>query len=233
MKQRLIKFAARIDAMSLRERGMVFAATAGVIIFWVFYILLKPMYASQALLLAELSQQRNNVAGIEAEMTGKVQAYANDPNAATNARLAQVQAEMATLSASLRATQRELVPPERIVPLLESMLRANGRLRMVCLTTLPVTGLNGAPSAAPKDDKAAAGKADASTARPADLLYRHGVELVVQGSYLDMVSYMSALEHLPTQLYWGKAKLEVDQYPTARLSLTLYTMSLEPKWIKL
>ena len=66
-----------------------------------------------------------------------------------------------------------------------------------------------------------------------ELLYRHGVEIVLQGSYLDMVSYMAALEALPVQLFWGKASLDAQQYPNSRLTLTLYTLSLDQKWMKL
>jgi MSHA biogenesis protein MshJ len=48
-----------------------------------------------------------------------------------------------------------------------------------------------------------------------------------------MVDYMGALEALPAQLFWGKAQLQVEQYPTVRLTLTLYTLSMDPKWMKL
>jgi MSHA biogenesis protein MshJ len=48
-----------------------------------------------------------------------------------------------------------------------------------------------------------------------------------------MVDYMHALETLPTQLFWGKAQLDAEEYPNVRLTLTLYTLSLDPKWMKL
>jgi MSHA biogenesis protein MshJ len=38
---------------------------------------------------------------------------------------------------------------------------------------------------------------------------------------------------MPTQLFWGRAELAVEQYPHSRLTLTLYTLSLDRKWIKL
>jgi MSHA biogenesis protein MshJ len=69
--------------------------------------------------------------------------------------------------------------------------------------------------------------------RPADLLYRHGVEVTVRGNYLDMVDYMSALEAMPTRLFWGQAQLDVEEYPASRMTLTLYTLSLDRNWMKL
>ena len=124
--------------------------------------------------------------------------------------------------------------PERIAPLLESILRANGRLKLVSVRTLPVDPLS---ALVDKGKGAAAGAAAASAAPSAvkspELLFRHGVELTARGSYLDMVDYMAALEALPTQLFWGRAQLDVEEYPTVRLTLTLYTLSLDEKWMKL
>ncbi|MFS2021662.1 hypothetical protein ACEN88_34490, partial [Massilia sp. CT11-108] len=80
---------------------------------------------------------------------------------------------------------------------------------------------------------ASAAPAPPPVVKSPDLLYRHGVELTVRGSYLDMVDYMQALETLPTQLFWGKAQLDAEAYPNVRLTLTLYTLSLDPKWMKL
>ena len=65
------------------------------------------------------------------------------------------------------------------------------------------------------------------------LLYRHGVEVTVRGNYLDMVDYMSALDAMPTRMFWGRAQLDVETYPAARLTLTLHTLSLDRQWMKL
>jgi MSHA biogenesis protein MshJ len=158
--------------------------------------------------------------------------------------------------------QKGLVTPERMAPLVDSILRANGRLQLVSMRTLPVASLNEAPgaepapAAKPQDDaaaKAAAVKAALAAAannasapplkapgqlpsvspKPGSLLYRHGVEITVRGNYMDMIDYMNALETLPTQLFWGGARLEVDDYPSSRLTLTMYTLSLDSKWLKL
>jgi MSHA biogenesis protein MshJ len=220
MKQQLQKLAGRVDALTLRERVLVFAAAAAAIVFIVYLTLLNPLFAKRAALRLQLNQQQNNIAGIDNEITQKVLAYALDPDAALRARLAKVKADTAQLAGSLRAMQKGLVAPERIAPLLETILRANGRLQLVSMKTLPVTGL-GQPAAA------------AAAPKPSELLYRHGVELAVRGNYLDMVNYMTALEAMPTQLFWGKAQLEVEEYPDARLTLTLFTLSLDRKWMTL
>ena len=239
MKRRWLQFAARVEALQPRERIMAFGATVVVLVFLANALVFGPLARKEAALRSTLQQQDATVVGVNAEIAAKAQAYANDPNDALRKRLGDVRAETARMSEQLRAMQKGLVPAERIAPLLESILRANGRLKLVSLQTLPVTTL-GEGAGTPAAGTPAAPAAAAPATQPAppvvkapDLLYRHGVELTVRGSYLDMVDYMHALETLPTQLFWGKAQLDAEAYPNVRLTLTLYTLSLDPKWMKL
>jgi MSHA biogenesis protein MshJ len=260
MKQYWIKLSTRLDAMTLRERFMVFGAAVAAVLFVLYSLAIEPLLARQKMLLAQISQQDNQIAGIDMEISAKAAAYVIDPDADTRARLKAAQDKVAASTEALMTMQKGLVAPNKIAPLLEHLLRGNGKLKLMSLRSLPVTGLSEAavadapkPAAAPVAvTPAAPGPAAAVVAaatpapvagavppvttappKPRELLYRHGVEIVLQGSYLDMVNYMDALEALPTQLFWGKAKLDAGQYPDSRLTLTLYTLSLDQKWMKL
>ena len=231
MKDRLVRLATRIDALTLRERVLLFAAIAASAIFVVYFFALGPMIAKQDLLRTRIVQQQNNLEGIDNEIREKVEASQVDPDAPTRARIVAARAQLDALATSLRAMQNGLVPPERMAPLVDGILRANGRLQLVSLRTLPVEPLLGAakPQAAP----ASAGAEAQSANKQGALLYRHGVEVSVRGNYLDMIAYMAALEAMPTQLFWGRAQLEAETWPASRLTLTLYTLSLDAKWMKL
>jgi MSHA biogenesis protein MshJ len=239
MKQRLLALVAKIDALTLRERGLLFAACAAVIVFVGHSLVLGPIYRTQDALRDQISQQQNVLEGLDGEITAKVQAYQVDPDAPARAKLEEIKQETAKLSDALLAMEHGLVPPERMGPLIDTILRANGRLKLVSMRTLPVEPLSGPPSTpgaagtppAPAQNPAPGTGAPAG--KPADLLYRHGVEVTVRGNYLDMVDYMSALEAMPTRLFWGKAQLDAEEYPASRLTLTLYTLSLDRKWMKL
>jgi MSHA biogenesis protein MshJ len=248
MKQQLlqqwIKLSTRLDAMTLRERAMVFMAAVAAVLFLLYTFSVEPLLAKQKLLQTQIKQQQNQIAGIDAEIAAKAQGFTADPDAGVRVQLKKVYQEVESASAGLMAVQKGLVAPDKIAPLLEHLLRVNGKLRLMSLKTLPVAGMNEA--VLPAQDAvvkpavaAAVAPAPAATPaappapKPRELLYRHGVEIVLQGSYLDMVGYMDALESLPVQLFWGKARLDAQQYPESRLTLTLYTLSLEPKWMKL
>lgn len=229
MKAKLVDLLARVDALTLRERGLLFAAAAAVIVFVGHTAVLGPVYSEQEALRDQINQQQNNLMGLDGEIAAKVQAYQVDPDAPARQKLDAIRQETAVLGDSLLAMEHGLVPPERMAPLVDTILRANARLTLVSMRTLPVESMSalGGQGAATQAAPAA------TPAKPTELLYRHGVEVTVRGNYLDMVEYMSALEAMPTRLFWGRAQLDVEEYPASRLTLTLYTLSLDRKWMKL
>jgi MSHA biogenesis protein MshJ len=246
IKQRVLQLAARIDALSLRERGMVFGATIAVLAFAGHTVVLAPQDAKQAALRTQIEQQQAASAAIDGEITARVEGSRIDPDAQSRTRLNTMQQEMGQLGSELLALEHGLVPPERMGPLVEGILRANGRLKLVSMRTLPAEPLAApgaaaapaaaaGPAAAPGAAAAPAAAAGTAPAAGGDvpLLYRHGVEVTVRGNYLDMVDYMSTLDAMPTRMFWGRAQLDVETYPTARLTLTLHTLSLDRQWMKL
>jgi MSHA biogenesis protein MshJ len=247
LKQGWKKFAAKIETLSLRERAMVSVAAMAAAGFLVYLALIDPALTRERALKAAIEQQRAQMAGIDAELAQRQALAAVDPDLGIKTRLAQLKAENGRVRTALRTLQKGLVAPEKIVQLLEHVLQANGKLRLVSLKTLPPRGMSDGRFSEPAEvsevpppaatlsplPPGAANAAPRGPVAPDELLYRHGVQVVLQGSYLDMVNYMEALERLPVQLFWGKATLDAQEYPKARLTLTLYTLSLDMKWISL
>jgi MSHA biogenesis protein MshJ len=247
LKQGWKKFAAKIESLSLRERAMVTVTAMAAAGFLVYLALIDPALTRERALKAAIEQQRAQMAGIDVELVQRQALAAVDPDLGIKTRLAQLKAENGRVRTALRTLQKGLVAPDRIVQLLEHVLQANGKLRLVSLKTLPPRGMSDGRFSEPAEvseapppaatlsplPPGAANAAPRGPVAPDELLYRHGVQVVLQGSYLDMVNYMEALERLPVQLFWGKATLDAQEYPKARLTLTLYTLSLDTKWISL
>lgn len=220
MKQAWERLSLRIDALSLRERVMVFAAVLALVVFLGHRLVLAPQFARQQALGEKIATQQNSIVAIENQIDALARASTLDPDAPNRARLAELLAETDKLGGDLRAMQKSLVLPEQVVPLLERMLRSNGRLRLVALQTLSPESIAGLP-------------AQEGAAARQELVYRHGVEMTLEGNYGDMVDYLSALQALPVRVIWGKARLDASGYPVSRLTLTLYTLSLDQDWMKL
>lgn len=238
MKQYWQRFVTRIDALSLRERAIVFVMAALVVLMAMNAIVLDPLYAKYKLLSEQVKQDQTKTAEIQQQIQQKIQAQAIDPDEADRRHLQQLVNQTLQMQSALVDMQKGLVSPERMAALLDDILKRNGKLRLLSLKTLPVTGLNEPEPASAKTVAPVAGTATNTAGEKAaeqatGTVYKHGVELTVQGGYLDMMNYMAALESMPWQVFWGKAKLTVDEYPKANLTLTLYTLSLDKKWLKL
>lgn len=234
MKRQWLKLADRIDAMSLRERVMVFVMLAAIVVALVNALLLDPLLAKQTRLSQQLKQDEARMAAIQAQTMALAQGRGNDPDAANRARLQALKQQVAQMDEELRSLQKGLVRPENMAQLLEDMLKRDGRLQLVSLKTLPASDVAG--SGAPKEKPLAAsqtssGKGGGGAVAEAGRVYRHGVELAVRGSYADLLGYLAQVEKLPWQMFWGEAKLNVEEYPKATLTLTLYTLSLDKAWL--
>lgn len=228
MKKLWQKFSIRIDSRSLRERAIMFGMMAGLIIFLVFALFLNPTYAKHQSLLNDMAAQQQKIDSAQAQIVQTLLAYSTDPDTADKVRLAQVRAGADTLRASLGAMQRGMVPADRMTALLERILQSHRGLRLVSMRTLGETAPTAAAIVA-----AAPGGAPPAAGASEQLLHRHGVELVVEGSYSDMVAYMAALENMQGQIFWGSTRMSVEAYPKATLTLIVYTVNLDKKWIKL
>jgi MSHA biogenesis protein MshJ len=127
--------------------------------------------------------------------------------------------------------QRALVQPQEMGQLLGSLLQSHRGLQLVALKSVPVVSVSemvGAPKVAAPTSAASSSTPNKDT-RDA-WLYRHGVEITVQGSYADMQAYLGALENLPRRVYWGELKIDAQKWPANTMTVTVYTLSLEKTW---
>ena len=226
MNAQWLALSARLDAMSLRERVAVLVGAAALLGYLLFLLVLDPQLARHRALTGQIKQLETQAKNIDGEIALRMQAAQANPDQAVQQQIAELNRQSAQLSGSLRTMQHGLVAPDKVPALLQQLVQANGRLKLVSLRTLPVSGAGGA-----------AGTGIAGEAKPApaqrELLYRHGVEVVLEGSYLDMLDYLEALENSPQQVLWGRAQLDASRYPASTLTLTLYTLGLDEKWMTL
>lgn len=213
MSALLKRYAERIDNATLRERVLVFLAAALILVLVINGALIKPLQDSQRRLSAQISQNERELRTIQGEVQRLARARDGDPDARSRERVAVLRAEIAALEGQIAEEQRRFTTPQRMRGVLEEMLQRDKRLRLIDLKSLPVTELA------------------ATQGQAGRRVFRHGVELTLAGSYLDLYAYLAALESLPTQLYWGRAEMSVSKYPVATLKLTVYTLSFDQAWL--
>ena len=222
MQAQIDKIVAKVDGFSLRERALIFFAAAALLVSLVDSLFLEPLLNKQKTISAQVVQQQEKMKEVQSQIDNLVRAQQADANSPQRERIRALRQQIADGDAYLKSRRDKLVPPEKMAQLLEQVLNKNGRLQLVALDTLPVSLL-----VEPSTDTAAVQMASSEKQ-----IYKHGVKITVRGSYADLVQYLTALEKLPTQMFWGVAKMDVIKHPVAELTLTLYTLSLDKTWLQ-
>jgi MSHA biogenesis protein MshJ len=213
VKAQLKRYAERIDALTLRERVLIFIAAALVLIAVAHLGFISPLLDKNKRLSREVAQKQTELAVVQAQLQSMARSSQVRPDDANRARLEALRRRLAQLDARIAGAAGRFTPPQRMREVLQRMLARNPRLHLIGLKSLPVQRFATAGAGAP---------------RP---IYRHALELSVSGAYLDLYAYLRQLENLPTRLYWGKADLAAGDYPRVVLKLTVYTLSFDPSWM--
>jgi len=215
---------ATIDDMSLRERTMIFIAAAFVVISLMNVLLLDPLLARQKLLSSQVAQRQEKMKELQSQMQSILEAKRNDEHSPLRERLAQLKQQLQEQDNYLQSRTDRLIEPDKMAELLRKELNNSGSLQLIELKTLPVSPLIEPP-------KGTAANPPNSQAVAQRQIYKHGVQITVRGSYLDLLRYITALEKLHEQMFWGEASLSVEKYPDSLFTLTLYTLSLDKTWL--
>lgn len=220
------KLTARFDSMSMRERVLVLGASfAAIAMLWTLAIL-DPISSKQRALDAEKTALQDQIA---AAKSGVAEAKASDPTTLALAKEKQLKAKLDLINMYLDTQASGLIPPERMVQVIHDVLRSQHGVRLVSLHNKPVEAL--IKSQAPAKDAASSDAATAAAEAPSSGPFVHPVELVVEGSYLDVLAYLHALERLEWRFYWKVLDLETTRYPVNRVRIELSTLSMDKDWI--
>lgn len=223
MKAYWKKLSARFDAYSQRERWMISAAVLGGIVLIGSMLFIDPAMKHSRLADQTLAEQHTQLANLQAQILA-LQSPSQDPDVAARAELAESRRRLAELSGRFSDIEATLVPPQRMPGLLEDLIGRSNGLRLLSLRTLPV---------APVLDKKSTEKAgeDKKSADISPGLFKHGVEIKLEGGYQELAAYLARLEKSPAKLLWSGVTLSAEKHPKLVLTLTVYTLSLDRTWL--
>jgi MSHA biogenesis protein MshJ len=228
MKQHWKKIVDKIDGMSLRERALLFATVAFMLVSLILTFFLDPLLAQQKKLSTQVVQQQEKMKDILAQIDTLLAAKRADAISPLRQRLEQIKRQITEGEIYLQSRRERLVAPEKMGSLMEQVLKRNNRLQLISLQTLPAAPLI---EKAAKPGKERAVPVEAAIV-PDKQVFRHGVKITVRGSYTDLLQYLTALEQLTAQMFWGEVDMGAA-YPDVTLTLTLYTLSLDKTWLQI
>ena len=218
MTERARKIVEGIDRLTLRERLAVFAAALVVLGGAWEALLAGPLEVRERAADEKITSLEQRLG----QLNESVALAAEGMTEGLPGRLDRLQALRARVTEgedTVRSLASELVDPVEMRKVLEELIGRQAGLRLVSATNLEVRPLF--------DD---GGGAEAAL-DSAPKLYRHTLVLRVQGSYLDCLAYLRAIERLPWHLYWARLELQSGDYPQNDIVIEVHTLSLDEEWI--
>lgn len=208
---------ARIDDLRLRERVMVLLGAIAVIYFVFDFFFIQPMDGRRQSIENQIASSQAELTALATQAEQIAEQTETNPDQAKREQLQRYRSELERLQTDLRETVRHLVKPGDMTRLLQSVLKQTDGLRLVQLNSLGSTPL-------------VAGQEDSSNDAAAGA-WRHGLRIKFTGDYHGTLDYLRELEALEWNFFWDAIEYEVDEYPNATCSITVFTMSLSDHWI--
>ena len=228
LQQRWKATAAWVDARKLSERVMLFTFLSALLIVVANQMLLQAASTRITTLNKQMIADKAAARKLQVQIDKLAGETVADTDSENKARLAGLAVEEAAAQALIANLSKDLVAPGQMASMLETILARHGQLQLVSLVKLPIQSLSTSQRRAAQPADSSADKAAVS-----DVVYKHGVEVVLHGEYLQLMDYLAQLEKLPVRVVWGRMKLKVDEHPKSTLSLTMYTLSLEKTWLNI
>ncbi|QYK05718.1 MSHA biogenesis protein MshJ [Shewanella zhangzhouensis] len=211
---RFDSLATKYDALTIRERGIIFFAT----LFGLFMLLSMPVeslwkeyrQASQT-----LSQTRATNHISEQQLALYQERLAQDPNRDFLQRKALLEKEHQQLDKALEEQTLDMVPARLMPSVLAKMLDGAKGLTLTGFESIAPVPLIEVGEGEQKLN-----------------LYSHGMALTLEGDFFAVQRFVEAVEGLENKLYWKRMDYRVKAYPKAEVQLMLHTLSVNEDFIR-
>ncbi|HYW91257.1 MAG TPA: type II secretion system protein GspM [Gammaproteobacteria bacterium] len=216
MRRYLQRLAARFDALTLRERTLGVVTVLVVLgVLWNM-LLMAPMQRYHSREQARLKQLRHRISQLDRQSARLVQSSGGGSNAALRKQIAALQTDIAGLDTRLHKAGAGLIDPKDMPRVLEKVLERQKGLKLTELHGLPAKPLL---PAGKKGDP------------PRAQVYRHGIVIEFDGSYLATMRYLESLQKLKWRFFWDRVDFQVKHWPRAHVRLVVYTLGLREGWV--
>lgn len=216
MKQHLLRLWNR---RAPRERALVILTLMVALALTLDQALLAPLRVARATAQKEATALREQVA----QMQAQVNEQSREGDAQYAERSAALKARREHAERVIRDAQIDLISPQDMREQLAAIL-----VRFPQLKVLSVTSQAPAPLG---DAVGATGAAAGAALAPG--VYQHGLEVKVEGRYLDLITYLETLEKTPRRVYWRELDLAVNEQGVPVTRIALFTLSKEAVWMRI
>ena len=228
MKDRLQQLIDKMNVLSLRERALVFGAVL-VLLFTLWNeLLMIPTEHKSKQAASQIEATEKRIASLDKQIEAIKKNAKQDPGKIVRDNLVRYSRELSELDQQIAKLAKNLISPKKMALVLQEML-----VQVSGLNIIEVKSLEARPllESSANEMTQQNGDLDKGTASPVLGVYQHRVVIEFEGEFQQTVQYLKMLEAMSWQIFWDHIDYTVEEYPKARVTIGVSTLSLSKGWI--
>lgn len=224
-KKSLTKLENKARKLGVRERILLTVLGVVLVFFiWQKVVMQKIENSSKRLLSARIQVEQENII-LQDRFERLSQEAEQKKVKLLTARIGGLKTLNKTLEAEIVSLTKNLIPPGEMLKLLQDILEQTDTVKVINLKNLMETEFF--------SSKANLEEVDEDGEQVKLEIYKHGIEIDLEATYLGVMQFLYKLEKLKWNLIWDSFEYEVIDFPKSRAKLIVYTLSLSDNWINL
>ena len=234
LKQKLTGMSELFNSRNDRERILIVSCLA-VLIYTVWaFLFYDATSIAQSKLDVQVQNIQKKIKSIDLQHTVLLKTKRVDPDRVIKERISIAKQHLIKLDNQLLQKMKGLMLPTQMAVILEQVLTQQTKLKFIRLQSLETKPLLVATSDETGKINAinSVNTVNDDTSTVTDIgVYKHGIEMEFNGSYLETLQYLKKLEQLSWNFYWDAVLFDVQAYPQSKVIIRVHTLSLEEGWL--
>lgn len=228
---KLKQLLSRIDELNINERGLILLGIVLTCYLMWDHFLMQPLDRESVSLQQKIVNRNSEILALKQQSAAIVTRSTADPDAVSKKTLLSLKRLHQQADQALNDATEHLIAADMMAHVLEDMLLKTRGLKFISMK-----GLGVAPLIEPLKDQQSGQVQTASDPGGAEKnsvigAFKHGLQLQFEGGYNETMDFLKALEGLDWSFFWHSVEYSVGEYPRARVTITVYTLSLKDGWI--
>ncbi len=220
--QSIGKMAERFDALSVRERLLILATIITLLFVSWDSLLMSPLGERQSKTIVGMQSVSQQLDKIASQVTSLSTKKSKNTESQLQKRINDVRRLLVEAKEKQTQATGDFVPPDKMISVLRELLEAEKGLQLTLLKSLGTTSLQ---------ERVSVSGNTANETNEKSTIYKHGLQVVFEGDFFSTLRYLQALESMPWHFHWDAVDYQVLDFPRARVSIIVHTLSLNAWWI--
>jgi len=199
-------------ALTQREKIIIAGAIVFLAAYGMFYFVLGPQAYSKTQQKTHIEQLSSELLNTQSQIGIIKESLKQDPNERVKLEIKRLSLELIKINAQLDQVMTDYVAPELMAKELTSVLSTSDNVRVIGLTIEP-------------PEKIELGVTESNSQDDLPEYFRHEFVVMVEGEYFNLMRFVKGVISKNKQFKVDGLRYEVQEHPSARMTLSLVTVS--------